>query len=98
MLLYGHNGGLGIRDPVNSSTLSFQSSREGSKILSDSIIDGISLEMDLHETQMKKSIQHMNSEIALNKIFGLKHQMGCPYTDRKPCNELKMGSVLLGFQ
>ena len=56
MLLSGHNGGLGIREPVESSTLSFQSSREGSKILSNSIICGTSLDMDLHETQMKTSI------------------------------------------
>ena len=56
MLLSGHNGGLGIREPVESATLSFQSSREGSKILSNSIICGTSLDMDLHETQMKTSI------------------------------------------
>ena len=56
MFLSGHNGGLGIREPVESSTLSFQSSREGSKILSNSIICGTPLDIDLHETQMKTSI------------------------------------------
>jgi len=92
MLLSGHNGGLGIRDPVNSSTLSFQSSREGSKILSDSIIDGISLEMDLHETQMKKSI-HQARELrdSLEQDIWVKTSNGLPIHRQKTLQRIKDG-------
>jgi len=52
MMLSCCNGGLGIRDPVATSVIAFQSSIEGTKILSESIQSGTTLEISKHEAQM----------------------------------------------
>ena len=47
MMLSCCNGGLGIRDPVATSAIAFQSSIEGTKILSESIRSGTTLEINI---------------------------------------------------
>ena len=55
IMMSTHNGGLGIRDPVSIATAetSFQSSHEGTLILSQAITLGGPFNMDKYEMQMK---------------------------------------------
>ena len=45
-------GGLGIRDPVASSSFAFQSSKNGTRRLSEAVFTGAKLDLCEHETQM----------------------------------------------
>ena len=45
MLMSNRRGGLGIRDPVATCAIAFQSSIEGTKILSESIQSGTTLDI-----------------------------------------------------
>ena len=50
-----HNGGLGIRDPVSTTELLFQSSYEVAFILCEAITLSGPFDMDKHEIKMKAS-------------------------------------------
>jgi len=52
MLMSNRRGGLGIRDPVASSSFAFQSSKNGTRRLSEAVFTGAKLDLCEHETQM----------------------------------------------
>ena len=52
MMLSCCNGGSGTCDPVATSAIAFESSIEATKILSESIGSGTTLEISKHEAQM----------------------------------------------
>ena len=52
MLMSNRRGGLGIRDPVASSSYAFQSSKNGTRRLSEAVFSGAKLDLCEHEAQM----------------------------------------------
>ena len=62
IMMSTHNGGLGIRDPVSTAETSFQSSHEGTLILSQAITLGGPFDMDKHEIQMKAVKNAFNAQ------------------------------------
>jgi hypothetical protein len=71
MVVSGKHGGLGIRDPVQTSNLAFISSQTGTALLSDSIKTGIPLDIDQHEQKMKvtqSSCRDQQSILELDQI------------------------------
>ena len=68
-MVSSHNGGLGIRDPVNTAKFAFESSQIGTLLLSAAIKSGVSLNIESHNQQMKNARnslrdQHSDFEIA----------------------------------
>ena len=52
MLMSNRRGGLGIRDPVASSSYTFQSSKNGTRRLFEAVFSGAKLDLCEHEAQM----------------------------------------------
>ena len=50
-MVSGHNGGLGIRDPVSTANLVFNSSIIGTGLLSDALKTGKTLDLEKHDHQ-----------------------------------------------
>ena len=71
MMASAKNGGLGIRNPVLSAALSDQSSFEGTKELSNSIVKGTFFDLTAHRLQMKTSskiCREQMNKLELNEV------------------------------
>ena len=62
MMVSGHNGGLGIRNPVTTAKFAFNSSQLGTLLLSDAIKSGISLNIEHHNQQMKAARDSLRAQ------------------------------------
>jgi hypothetical protein len=70
-MVSGHNGGLGIRDPVSTANLAFNSSIIGTGLLSDALKTGKTLDLEKHDNQMKAArnlFQNKHSQLEIDQI------------------------------
>ena len=70
-MVSSQNGGLGIRDPVSTANLAFDSSAMGTGLLSDAIKTGITLDLEKHDHQMKMTrnlFQSKRSQLEIDQV------------------------------
>ena len=93
MMASAKNGGLGIRNPVLSAALSYQSSFEGTKELSNSIVKGTFFDLAAHRLQMKTSskiCREQMNKLELNEVENCSSLL--PQNRQRTLNRIRNGN------